>query len=120
MKREEDEIQKAVIQHLRVRGVKGLVYFHVPNGLYAGPRGYKQIAKFKSMGFLPGVSDICLLHDGRFYALELKAKGKNLTEAQLKFRDDVNNAGGFACSADSLNKALYILEEWQLIGAPLK
>ena len=32
MNREEQEIQKTLIAHLKIRGAKGLVYWHTPNG----------------------------------------------------------------------------------------
>ena len=41
------------------------------------------------LGVRAGVADICVLHDGRFYALELKAAGGRSTEAQIEFRDEV-------------------------------
>jgi len=61
------------------------------------------------------VSDVCILHDGRFYALELKASGCRSTEAQIAFRDAVNAAGGFAAEAVGLDAALACLRGWNLL-----
>jgi hypothetical protein len=33
MQRPEQLVHKTVVQHLRLRGVPGLVFFHVPNGI---------------------------------------------------------------------------------------
>ncbi len=37
IRRPEQALQKAVVQHLRIRGVPGLVFFHVPNGGHRKP-----------------------------------------------------------------------------------
>jgi hypothetical protein len=63
-----------------------------------------------------GVSDFVFLHEGRFYALELKALGgKPPTEEQQSFISDVNNAGGFAVCATGLDLAIKCLEAWGLV-----
>lgn len=53
-----------------------------------------------------GVADliICSLHDGKFYAIEVKDKGKKNTETKLQkyHRQLVNNTGGKAIVADCL------------------
>jgi hypothetical protein len=118
--RPEQTIQRAVIEHLRLRGVPGLVFWHTPNGAYLGGKRTRkgasiQGAIMKSLGVLAGVSDICALHDGRFYAVELKAPGGRSTEAQLRFRNDVNAAGGFATEAVGLDAALGCLQVWGLL-----
>jgi len=113
----EDAIQRAIFQHIKARGVPGLVPFHVPNGAkLGGARSKKgiviQAARLKGLGVLPGVSDIILLHAGRFYALEVKAPGNVPTEAQLEFIHRVEAAGGYAAWAQGLDRCLAILEAW--------
>ena len=112
MKHEEDLIQKAVCDHLRLRAYPGVVWFHVPNG---GRRNAREAARLKGQGVIPGVADIILLHDGNFYALELKALKGRPTESQLVFRDAVNKAGGYSSIAWGLTNALASLETWGLI-----
>lgn len=112
MKREEDQIQRAVVQHLRMRGVPGLVFFHVPNG---GRRGKVEGAIFKAMGVRAGVSDLILAHSNKFFALELKAEGGRATESQLAFLQDFDRAGAFTALATGLDAALRTLEAWGLI-----
>lgn len=56
------------------------------------------------MGDLPGVADILgILEGGRFLAIEMKAKGKKPTEAQIEFIDNINQRGGVAFWADGLD-----------------
>lgn len=114
--RPEQEIHKAVVSHLKMRGVPGLVFFHVPNGVRGrGRKAAIQGAIAKGMGVRAGVSDLILLHKGHAYALELKAEGGRATEAQMEFVDDFYRAGGNPCIADGLDKALKTLETWGLL-----
>lgn len=108
----ESAIQRAVVQHLRMRGVPGLVFFHVPNGGY---RSKSEAAQFKAMGVLPGVADLILFHDGKLHALELKAPGGRASEAQLKFISDIDRAGAYTALAEGLDAALATLEAWSLL-----
>lgn len=118
--RPEDVIQRAVFQHIAQRGVPGLVAFHVPQGnKLGGKRSAKGVAIQgsinKGLGVVPGVSDIIALHDGKFYALELKAEGGTPSENQLKFIARVNDSGGFAVWVVGLDRALHVLEGWGLL-----
>lgn len=108
----EDSIHKAVADHLRLRGVIGLLWWHTPND---GKRSYKTASRLKKMGMLRGVADICALHNGIFYALELKAENGRPTVEQLKFLSDVTEAGGYSCISYGLDRALKVLESWGLI-----
>ena len=108
----EDAIHKAIADHLRHRGAPGLVFWHTPND---GKRSYKTASRLKKMGMRSGVSDICALHLGKFYALELKAENGRPTVEQLKFLSDVNEAGGFGCMSYGLDRALAVLESWGLL-----
>lgn len=110
--RPEDVIQRAVVQHLRQRGVPDLLFLHVPNG---GKRRPVEAAIFKGLGVLAGTSDILLWHAGRSFALELKAPGGRATEAQLEFQSRFSRAGGFCCLAEGLDAALRTLESWNLL-----
>lgn len=108
----EAAIQRAVVQHLRQRGVPNLVFVHVPNG---GKRKPIEAAIFKGLGVRAGASDLLLWHAGRFFALELKAAGGRLTETQTQFLNDMEKAGGSAATAAGLDEALETLERWQLL-----
>jgi hypothetical protein len=116
----EAQLQRSVIQHLRIRGARGALFWHTPNGAHlGGKRNSKGVAIqgaiMKSLGVLAGVADICILHAGRFHALELKAPGGRSTEAQLAFRDAVNAAGGYSAEAVGIDAALAVLTTWGLL-----
>ena len=110
--RPEDAIQRAVFDHIGAHGAPGLVAWHTPNG---GKRNAVEAARFKAMGVRPGVSDLVAVHDGRIFALELKAPGGRPTEAQLEFIADMERAGAFTCVAEGLDQALAVLESWGLL-----
>jgi hypothetical protein len=110
--RPEDAIQRAVFEHIRVRGVPGLVAFHVPNGGY---RSRTEAAILNGLGVRAGVSDVIAIHKARVYALELKPPDGSPTEAQLEFLADMERAGVFTCIAEGLDRALAVLEGWGLL-----
>jgi hypothetical protein len=110
--RPEAEIQRAVCDHLRLRAHPGVLWAHCPNG---GSRDVREAVHLKRMGVLAGVSDLLLWHRGVSYALELKAPGGRLSEAQLEFLARFEKAGGYSASAEGIDQALAILEAWQLL-----
>jgi hypothetical protein len=68
------------------------------------------------MGALAGASDLLLWHQGNSFALELKAPGGRLSEAQLDFLARFNDAGGHSACAQGLDRALAVLESWGLLS----
>jgi len=110
----ENAVQRAVCDHLHSRGVPGLVWFAVPNGGYRTPA---EAAILKGQGVQRGVSDLILLHAGKFYALELKRDGQavKLGSPQDEFINQVRAQGGTAGWAAGLDAALRVLEEWNLL-----
>lgn len=108
----EDQIQRTVIQHLRERGAPGIVFWHTPNGGY---RRKSEAAILKGLGVRAGVSDIIVIHNGRVFALELKAPEGRPTESQMQFISDLNAAGGFGCTVEGLDRAIKVLETWGLL-----
>ena len=115
MQRPEQQIHKAVVEHLRVRGVRGLVWWHPPNG---GGRG-KRAARARHPGIHGPASARCIriiaLHDGRVFALELKADNGRASEAQLAFLADMERAGACTCLARGIDAAVGALEQWGLL-----
>lgn len=112
MNRPEQEIQLAVIQHLRLRAPKDCFYFHVPNQRKQSPY---MGALYKRLGVLSGVPDICLLHEGRFHGLELKAPGGRSSENQLLARANIDAAGGYASEAIGVDRAIGVLQAWGIL-----
>jgi hypothetical protein len=112
MRRPEQETQRAVLDHLRMRGKKGLVYFAVPNGGY---RSRVEASIMNGLGVRAGVSDMILLFCGQFYALELKSLKGKATLPQAAFLAEVRAAGGLTAVCDSLDAAVERLEGWGLL-----
>lgn len=115
MNRPEQQIHRAVVSHLKLRGAPGVVYWHAPMGMHAGSK--VQGAIMKSLGARAGVSDLILVHDSKIFALELKADGGRATEAQLEFISDIGRAGAFTAIATGIDEALKTLETWGLLRA---
>lgn len=105
-------IHCTVVQHLQVRGVPGVLFWHTPNGGY---RNKSEGALLKAMGVKAGVSDLILFHAGKLFCLEIKAKGGRASEEQLAFIADIDRAGAYTALATGLDACLATLEAWGLI-----
>jgi VRR-NUC domain len=103
----ESAIHRAVVDHLRLRAKPDVLWLHCPNGERRDPITG---AKLKRLGVLAGAADLLLGHNGNSFALELKAPGGRLSEAQLDFLARFNDAGGHTAIAEGLDRALACLE----------
>lgn len=89
-KGKESEFQKTAIQ---LFWYAGIFCWHVPNGGY---RTASEAARLKAEGVVSGVADICGVHNGVPFAVELKAKGGRLSDAQKIFLEIFEQRGGIA------------------------
>jgi VRR-NUC domain-containing protein len=110
--RPEAQLHTAVVEHLRLRAKPSVLWLHPPNG---GARDARTGAMLKRMGVLPGAADLLLWHEGNGFALELKAPGGRLSEAQLEFLARFNDAGGHSACAEGIDRAIAVLEAWGLL-----
>jgi hypothetical protein len=110
--RPEQQLQRALIQHLRWRGAPGAFAFHPANG---GWRSATEAKILKSVGVVAGVSDIVIIYGGRCYALELKAANGRLTDVQRVTHERLRAAGAEVATAHGIDEALEVLEGWQLL-----
>src|SRR5215472_13155199 len=101
--RAEQQIQRAVFQHIRARGARGLFAFHPANGGYRRP---KEAAILKGLGVVAGVPDIILIDRARVYGLELKAEGGRPTAGQEGTMQAMTAAGATVACAWGLDAAL--------------
>lgn len=70
----EDQLQKAVVEHLRIRADKRVIWMHIPNS----PRSKIAGARLKAMGMLAGAPDLMfVLPDGTAAFMELKRPAAN-------------------------------------------
>ena len=60
-------------------------------------------------------SDLLLWHQGKSFALELKAPGGRATKSQLQFLAGMEKAGVCTCLGIGLDAALRKLEGWGLL-----
>ena len=111
-RRPEDAIQRAVFQHIRARGVPGLVAIHVPNGGYRKP---VEARIMKGLGVTAGTPDVLAWHDGRAFALEIKSEAGRASESQLEMLNRLSEAGVFTAIVHGLDRALAVLESWGLL-----
>jgi hypothetical protein len=103
----EEEIQRAVFQHLRHRGAPGVFAFHPRNG----SRDQRHLAGVNSgLGVVSGTPDVIIIKDGTVYGLELKTERGRLSPVQLKVHDEMRAAGCEVAVAYGLDQAVEWLE----------
>ena len=110
--RPEQAIQRAVFEHLRARGAPGVFAFHPANGGYRKP---VEAAILKGLGVVGGVPDVIAIHNGRVFAMEIKAEGGRATDKQLACIAALREAGAFTCIAEGVDRAIACLEGWGLL-----
>jgi hypothetical protein len=113
----EDDIQRAVFEHLAVRGASDVFAFHPANG---GWRSRIEAAILKGLGVRPGVPDVIAIKAGRAYAIELKAPGGRVTEAQRSTQAALRAAGADVAVAHGLDAAIDQLERWKLLNGSFR
>jgi hypothetical protein len=111
-KRPEDALQRAVLEHLRLRGPRTAYWFHVANG---GGRSPIEASILKGLGVRAGVPDLIIIYDGKTYGLELKADGNKPTRLQIEAQDAMRAAGAAVAVAVGLDAVLQQLKQWQLL-----
>ncbi len=110
--RPEQAIQRAVFQHMAIRGASDCFAFHVPNG---GLRSRIEASIMKGLGVRAGIPDIIAIKAGLTYALELKAPGGRLSPAQSEVHAALRAAGASVAVACGLDDTLRQLEAWHLL-----
>jgi hypothetical protein len=109
----EQEVQRAVIDHLRWRGQRDAYWFHVGNGGWRSPA---EARVFAGLGVRPGVPDLILIRAGTTYGLELKAdNGGRLSDAQRDAQEAMRLAGAIVHTAVGLDDAIGWLEQHSLL-----
>src|SRR6476646_4112369 len=108
----EQEIQKALADHLRARAAAGTYWFHPANG---GARSAIEGAILKACGVRAGTPDLILIRNGRTYGWELKAeKGRvSPAQAQAQAHEEMRKAGAEVAGATGIDEAIKQLEVWQ-------
>lgn len=113
----ESVIESQIFHYLRGRGV--LCFKSIQAGFFDPVR--KVFRKQASPYFRKGVSDcLGLLPDGRFLAIEIKARYGKVSPEQQRFIDDVNNSGGVAFVARSVQDVVDKLSSIIGSSTPMK
>ena len=107
--RPEDQIQRAVFQHLAVRAATGVFAFHPPNG------GWRSRVEAAILCVRAGVPDVIAIRAGRAYALELKRPGGRLTAAQNAAHAALRSAGAEVAVTYGIDAAIAVCEAWGLL-----
>lgn len=104
----ENQIQRAVFDHLKARAAPGVFAFHPKNG------GIHQRGRSRGintgLGVIPGVPDIILIRHGHVSALELKTEKGDLTDKQIETHMRMEAAGCEVHVARGLDAAIAWLE----------
>ena len=115
-KRPEDDLQRAIFKHLRTRGARDMVAFHVPNG---GLRSRIEASILKGLGVEPGIPDVFVLQPGppgphgycKVTALELKSPKGRVSLEQLHLLKMLTLFGVDTHVCTELDHALRVLED---------
>ncbi len=120
----EEQLHLALVEHLRWRANKRVIWWHTPNELV---RSEAQAKKFKAMGGLAGVYDFTFLVPREFgvpsdrftvavpCVLEIKIDGGLLSKDQLQFGADCDALGIENAVAWNIDQALSILAAWGVL-----
>jgi len=110
----EHQVQVAICQYLDIRGV---VHFAIPNG---GKRNVITATKLKKEGVKAGVPDLCIIHEGMAFFLEVKkpatpGKGKGrLSPAQKEMIPRLEEAGAEVKIVYSVADVIEACIDWQI------
>jgi hypothetical protein len=108
----EQDIQRAAVQHLAWCAHPDAFCFHVPLGGYRKPI---EAAILKSIGTIAGVPDlVCILY-GRVYCLEIKTERGRVSEVQRVVHERLRRAGAEVVVAFDLNEVLAQLTAWGIL-----
>ena len=110
--RPEQDIQRAVFEHIAIRGARECYAFHCPNGGWRSPI---EAAIMRGLGVRAGIPDIIGIKAGHVFGLELKAPGGRLSPVQREVHAALCAAGATVAVATGLDAALAQLEAWQLL-----
>jgi VRR-NUC domain len=110
--RPEQQLQRAVLDHLRWRARRDAWWTHIPNG---GARSPIEAAIFKALGVRAGAPDLLIVADGRPLFIELKAVGRKLSPAQTECHDALRRAGALVETVDDIDTAVATLTRLQVL-----
>lgn len=110
----EELLQRAVVNHLRIYAQPAVIWYHCPSGEY---RSKATAGRLKGMGVIRGVPDLCFVLPGGIAAyLEIKIQGGVVSKEQQEFARKCEVLGALHHVAYSLDAAL----DWLIAIGVLK
>jgi len=101
-------MQRALVARVRRCRAPGLLFFHVPNGLWLTDAVGAWMVE---MGVKAGMVDLVFALPGRVLCLELKAEDGELRDAQLEARKEIVGVMWGWAVRDTLESATELLVE---------
>lgn len=114
MRRPEQNFQIHLCKVLEVALPKDALFFAIPNG---ARRSIVDGAMQKRMGLKKGCPDMAVVHEGKVFFLELKARDGRVSPDQKDMINLLKIAGAKATVVRTVEQALDALREW---GVPLR
>lgn len=111
--RPEEMLQRTIVQFLGTALPPDSYLFATTN--QRGTRKKFEMGILKAMGARAGVPDLCIVHRGRFFGLEVKAEKGRLSDRQADAADKIVNAGGFYSVVRSVDEVERCLRGWGVI-----
>jgi hypothetical protein len=107
---DEESIHCAVVELLRLKAHRDLIWFHPANG---EERRLTVAVRLKRMGVVAGVPDLAfVLPDGRAAFLEVKTRNGRFSPEQMAFRGRCKAVGAPFAIARSVDEAERVLASW--------
>lgn len=111
--RDEEIIQRSLVEHLRLYADKDCIWLHIPNG---EARSKAAGGRLKAMGTLAGAPDLMfILPDATVCFLELKRPRGVTSPAQYDFATRCGRIGVEIATVYDIDTALRILTAWGVL-----
>ena len=110
--RPEQDIQRAVVEHLAWRGRPGVWWTHIPLG---GLRSKIEASILRGLGTTRGTPDLLIVADGKAHFLELKAPHGRISAEQHACHEALCVAGACVAVAYDIDDAIERLDQWRLL-----
>jgi len=106
----ESIIQQQICDYLSLQGI---FYFSIPNEHYNISHG--QRVTLQKMGLVSGMPDLCILHNGTAYFLEVKNETGKASKQQLIIHKALTDKGYKVVIVRSVEDVKTILTVWSVI-----
>jgi hypothetical protein len=106
----ESIIQQQICEYLSIRGI---FFFSIPNEHYN--ISHRQLMTLKKMGLVSGMPDLCILHGGRVYFLEVKNETGTLSDNQKNIHAILSDKGYPVSIVRSVENVESALRLWGIL-----